>query len=91
MTLHDYAIQLEYIMRKKFAGDNANVRPRGTIFDADSIELYSFYDCISLVLFYFGNGDYCDFLDRLYPYKGKNIREIDNIDKVFNEFRSYLR
>ncbi len=45
---HDVAIELEHMLCKEFGIQG---RPRGTIFDADSIELRMFYDDIVLMLY----------------------------------------
>ena len=50
-NVHDIAIELEGILCKKFGIPE---RPRGTIFDADAIETYMFYDDIVLALSLFG-------------------------------------
>ena len=44
---HDIAIDLEHMLRNEFGFKD---RPRGTIFDADSIELYMLYDDMVLLL-----------------------------------------
>lgn len=83
MNVHDIAIQIEYKLRDKF---NISDRPRGTIFDADAIEMYMFFDDMELLLTLFGKKDYTNFIDKYYKYKGKNMREIPNYKEIYEEF-----
>ena len=87
MNEHDIAIKLEYVLKEKFG---INGRPRGTIFDADYIELYMFYDDIVLLLTLFGKDDHIEFIDRIYQYKGKNMREIPDYKEIYDEFINYM-
>lgn len=50
---HDVAIELEKLAGKLL---NANFRHSDTIFSANAIEMRSFYDAMSLLLFLFGKG-----------------------------------
>lgn len=87
MNNHDVAIRVEHLLRDEFG---FNGRPRGTIFDADNIELYSFYDCLNLLLYKKSKNDYSEFLDSIYEYKLKNMREIPDSESVYREFRRLL-
>ncbi len=86
---HDVAIELEHMLRDEFGFDS---RPRGTIFDADSIELYMFYDDMVLLLYKKGakQGDPYEFMDRIYQYKGVNMNKIPDYEKIFDEFKSLI-
>lgn len=86
MNVHDIAIEIESILRKEF---NIEHRPRGTIFDADAIESYSFYDMVNLILMLFGNGDFIDFLNSIFEYKNINMNKINNLDEIMTNFRKY--
>lgn len=86
-NVHDIAIELEHILRTKFG---ITERPRGTIFDADSIERYMFYDDMNLVLTLFSEKDCTEFLDDIYEYKGINMNKIPDCDKIFDKFKTYL-
>lgn len=85
---HDVAIELEYMLRKEFGFKD---RPRGTIFDADSIELYMFYDDMVLLLYKKGAvNDPYDFMDRICQYKGVNMNKIPSFNEIFDEFKSLI-
>lgn len=84
---HDIAIRIEHILRDSFGFSD---RPRGTIFDADLIETRSFYDCVHLLLYKHGKDDYTVFLDSLYDYSQHDIKDIPNIEEVYNIFLSLL-
>lgn len=87
MNNHDIAIAIEKIMCREFGFSG---RPRGTIFDADYIEMRSFYDCVSLILHKRGKGDWSGFLDSIYEYAGKNISMIPNLIEVYSTFRNFV-
>lgn len=87
MNEHDIAIQLEYKLRDKF---NISYRPRGTIFDADYIEMYMFFDDMKLLLALFSKKDYTEFIDKYYQYKGINMRDIPNYKKIYDEFNDLM-
>lgn len=86
-NLHDIAIDLEHVLRQTF---NKDFSHSGTIFDADHIELGSFYDVLVIILYIKGKGDYTDFENKLYKFKGINMKDIPNCEKIFEEFKSYL-
>ena len=86
-NVHDIAIELEYMLRDEFGFD---CRPRGTIFDADSIELYMFYDDMNLLLHKKATKDYSEFLDEIYMYKGVNMNKIPNYEEIFEKFKSFF-
>ena len=85
---HDVAIDLEWMLRKEFGFENS--RPRGTIFDADSIETYSFYDCMVLLLNKKAQSDCTDFMNSIYEFKGENMNSIPDFEGVFETFKSFL-
>lgn len=86
-NVHDIAIELEWMLRKEF---NFKKRPRGTIFDADSIESYMFYDILHLLLYRKSSQDWCEFIDTIFKYKGIDMNQIPNCDEIFEEFKSLL-
>ncbi|HCH29019.1 MAG TPA: hypothetical protein DEW35_05870 [Ruminococcaceae bacterium] len=81
---HDIAIELEHMLCREFGFDG---RPRGTIFDADAIETYMFYDIICLLLYRKSNSGWDDFANRICQYKGVNMNQIPEYEKVFDEFK----
>lgn len=84
---HDVAIELEHMLCKEFG---IKGRPRGTIFDADSIELRMFYDDMVLMLYKCAKTDFTDFINEIYQYKSVNMNKISNYEEIFNKFKSYL-
>ena len=84
---HDIAIELEYMLRKEFGFEN---RPRGTIFDADAIESYMFYDILHLLLYKKSNQDWCDFINKIFQYKGVSMNKIPGYEQIFEEFKLLL-
>lgn len=84
---HDIAIELEHMLCREFGFQG---RPRGTIFDADAIETYMFYDLIYLLLYKKSNQDWFDFVDRIYEYKGTNMNKIPDYEAIFDEFKSLI-
>ena len=81
---HDIAIELEYMLRQEFGFVN---RPRGTIFDADAIETYMFYDILYLLLYKKSSQDWCDFVNKIFEYKGVSMHKIPNYEEIFEEFK----
>lgn len=84
---HDVAIELEHMLCKEFGIQG---RPKGTIFDADSIELRMFYDDIVLMLYKCAKTDFTDFIDEIYQYKLVDMNKIPNYEEIFIKFKSYL-
>ncbi len=84
---HDIAIELEHMLCKEFG---FNARPRGTIFDADAIETYMFYDLMCLLLYKKSKSDWSEFADTIFPYKGTNMNRIPNYEQIFDQFKSML-
>lgn len=84
---HDIAIELESMLRKEFG---FNERPRGTIFDADKIESYMFYDLLYLLLYKKSNKDWSNFANKTFEYKGINMNKIPEYEKIFDEFKSLI-
>lgn len=84
---HDIAIEIEHMLRKEFGFEE---RPRGTIFDADKIESYMFYDLLYLLLYRKSNKEWFGFVDKIFEYKGVNMNQIPEYEKIFEEFKSLL-
>lgn len=87
-NVHDIAIELEYLLCEEFGFAD---RPRGTIFDADDIESRTFYDNMALLLHKKAKKDYTDFINSIFDYKGVNMNQISDYEKIFEEFKSYLQ
>lgn len=86
-NVHSIAVELESFLRDEFG---FNDRPIGTIFDADAIESYMFYDDMVLLLHKKGTGDFNKFIDDNYEHKGKNMNEITNCEEIFEKFKRLL-
>ena len=87
VNVHDIAIELENIVGDLLGHD---FNHSGTIFSADYIEIESFYEVVSLVLFISAKHDYYDFIDKLHEFKRVNMNRIPNIEKKFEQFKSLL-
>ena len=84
---HTIASELESLLRNEFG---FNDRPIGTIFDADAIENYMFYDDMVLLLNKKGTGNFNKFINDNYQHKGKNMNQITNYEEIFEEFNRLL-
>ncbi len=87
---NDIAIPLEYIARKEL---DYNFRPRGTIFDADSIESRTFVTVMSMLLNkknnYGLNGKIIEFEEKCKPFYYKNGNSISETEatQLFEDFK----
>lgn len=87
-NVHDIAIELEKMVSDLFG---CNFNHSGTIFSADSIEIESFYEVVSLVLFVSAKHDYYDFKNELFKYKRVNMNNIPSLEEKFEKFKSFLK
>lgn len=74
--------------KKRFGHDFAQ---SGTIFDRSRIAKDMFYDVMSLLLHMYGTDGSIEFLDKYFMYKGLSMNEIQDYEKIFEEFRSLLK
>ena len=84
---HDIAIELENMLCKEFGFSS---RPRETIFDADAIESYMFYDDMILLLHNKSQKDSIDFENDIFKYKGTNMNKIPDCESIFEKFKTFL-
>ena len=80
---HDIAIDLCRRLEKEL---NAKFYHTGTIFSADQIELRSFADVMVLLLHLKSERDWAEFVDKVNPYIGFNMRDIEGCDVIYDEF-----
>jgi len=85
---HDVAIELERMLCDEFGFEG---RPRGTIFDADEIEVRMFYDLMTLLLHKKAKVCFYDFLDSIYQYKGVDMNDIPDYKGIFQKFLSLIK
>lgn len=84
---HDIALELMDIMDREM---NSDFHHSGTIFDADIIELRSFYDVIILLLYIKGKKESVVFQNKICKYKNTNMNKIKDYLAIFEEFKSYI-
>ncbi len=80
---HDIAIDLCKMLENEF---HVKFYHSATIFSADQIELRSFVDAMVLLLYMKSNKDCIEFIDKVNPFIGFNMRDIGKCDVVYDEF-----
>lgn len=80
---HDIAINLCKMLEKEL---HVKLYHTPTVFSADQIELRSFVDAMVLLLHMKSQKDCINFVNKVNPYIGLNMRDIDGCNDIYDEF-----
>ena len=80
---HDIAIDLCRKLEKELG---AKLYHTWTVFSADQIELRSFADAMVFLLHLKSDEDCTEFVDKVNPYIGLNMKDIKGCEAIYGEF-----